>query len=119
MFRLTADEFEDLRYQIGASKGGRGGRRYLPYAFTEHGAIMAANALNSRRAVEASVLVVRAFVRLRQTLAVHRELAGMLAKLERRVDTHDRAIRGLMAAIRQLVEPLPEPPKPRIGFHRP
>jgi phage regulator Rha-like protein len=119
MFRLTAEEFKGLRYQIGTSKESRGGRRYMPYAFTEHGAIMAANVLNSRRAVEVSVLVVRAFVRLRQTLAAHRDLAAILEKLEKRVDTHDKAIREIMAVIRQLMEPLPEPPKARIGFHRP
>ena len=79
---------------------------------------MAAYVLNSRRAVEASVLVVRAFVRLRHTLAAHRELGVMLAKLESRVDTHDKVIREVMAAIRQLMEPPTEPPKPRIGFHR-
>ena len=90
--------------------------RYLPYAFTEHGAIMAANVLNSRRAVHASVYVVRAFVRLRQVLATHRDLAEKLAELERRIGTHDWAIRELMTAIRQLMEPPPDKPKERIGF---
>jgi hypothetical protein len=79
---------------------------------------MAANVLNSRRAVEASVYVVRAFVRLRQTLAAHRELAHKLSELERRVGSHDAMIRELVTAIRQLTEPPPaEPPKDRIGFH--
>lgn len=90
-----------------------------PYAFTEHGAIMAANVLNSERAVQASVLVVRAFVRLRQVLATHRELAEKVAELDRRLGGHDDAIRGLMTAIRQLMEPPSEPPKERIGFRPP
>ena len=79
---------------------------------------MAANVLNSRRAVEASVYVVRAFVRLRQVLATHKELAHKLAELERRVGTHDAAIRELVIAIRRLAEPPPGPPRPRIGFRR-
>lgn len=91
--------------------------RHLPYAFTEHGAIMAANVLNSRRAVEASVLVVRAFVRLRQAVGARRKLAGKLAELERRLDTHDEAIHEIMAAIHQLMDPPEGPPKGRIGFH--
>lgn len=88
-----------------------------PYAFTEHGAVMAANVLNSDRAVQASVLVVRVFIRLRQILASHRELAEKVAELDRRLEGHDDAIRGLMTAIRQLMAPQPEPSKDRIGFH--
>jgi len=87
-----------------------------PYVFTEHGAIMAANVLNSSRAVRASVLIVRAFVRLRQMLTTHRELAQKLAELEQRIGTHDEAIRKLMTAIRQLTEP-PQPKRRQIGFH--
>jgi len=89
----------------------------LPMAFTEHGAIMAANVLNSPQAVRASVLVVRAFVRLRRLLAANHELAGKLAELEGRVGTHDKAIQGIMKAIRELMEAPPDPPKERIGFH--
>lgn len=117
MFQLTSKEFTHLRSQFVTSSSW-GGRRYRPYAFTEHGAIMAANTLNSQRAVQASVLVVRAFVRLRQMLATHRELSGKLAELERKIGTHDEAIRELMTAIRQLMEPPAEPRKERIGFHR-
>jgi hypothetical protein len=80
---------------------------------------MAANVLNSRRAVKASVLVVRAFIRLRQSLVAHRELATKLAELESRLGTHDVAIRSILAAIHQLMEPLEDdPPKERIGFGR-
>ena len=81
-FRLSQSEYDSLRSQFVISKG-RGGRRYLPYAFTEHGAIMAANVLNSKQAVQMSVLVVRAFVKLRETLATHKELVDKLSELER------------------------------------
>jgi hypothetical protein len=82
-----------------------GGRRTAPYAFTEHGAIMAATVLNSPRAVEVSVYVVRAFVRLREMIAANKELAKKLQELERRLDTHDQAITEIMHAIRQLMAP--------------
>jgi phage regulator Rha-like protein len=87
-----------------------------PYAFTEHGAIMAANVLNSERAIEASVYVVRAFVKLREMLASHKELAGKLKELEERLDSHDHDIRALVAAIRQLMTP-PAKQKREIGFN--
>jgi hypothetical protein len=87
----------------------------LPYAFTEHGAVMAASVLNSKRAVEVSVFVVRAFVRMSRMLASHRQLALKLAELEARVSTHDRSIQSLLAAIKLLMQP-PEPKKKRIGF---
>ena len=91
--------------------------RNLPYAFTEHGAIMAASVLNTPRAIEVSVYVVRAFVKLRELLSTHKELAGKLAELERKVGSHDATIQSLVAAIRRLMEPPPAPPRPRIGFH--
>ena len=116
LFRLTSDEVESLRSQIATSNVGRGGRRYLPYAFTEHGAFMAASVLNSPRAVEVSVFVVRAFVKLRQLVLAHKELAGKLDQLERKVGSHDEAIKQLVAAIRQLMAP-PDPPKKEMGFH--
>ncbi|HXF75083.1 MAG TPA: ORF6N domain-containing protein, partial [Methylomirabilota bacterium] len=85
-FQMTREEYDSLRSQIATLERGRGRhRKYLPWVFTEHGAIMAANVLNSRRAVEASVYVVRAFVRLRRAVASHKELARKLAELERRV----------------------------------
>jgi hypothetical protein len=90
-----------------------------PYAFTEHGAIMAATILNSPRAVEVSVFVVRAFVKLRELVATHKELARKLTELEQRVAVHDEAIGQLIEAIRQLMAPPPEPERRRkIGFGR-
>ena len=94
---------------------GHGGRRKLPLVFTEHGAIMAANVLNSDRAVQASVYVVRAFVKLREFLSSHKEMGHKLKELERRLDSHDGDIRNLVAAIRQLMAP-PSPPPKKIGF---
>jgi hypothetical protein len=120
MFRLSETEHAALRSQIATSIRGRGGRRYLPYVFTEHGAIMAATILNSPRATEMSVFIVRAFVELREALATHKELAKRLDELEsrlgRKLATHDQAISGILEAIRQLMAP-PEPAKKRrIGF---
>jgi hypothetical protein len=115
MFQLSAVETESLRSQFATSSGGHGGRRYRPHAFTEHGAVMLASVLNSKIAVEASVQVVRAFVRLRQILATHKELAAKLADLETRIETHDENITALFEAIRQLMEPPARPRKP-IGF---
>lgn len=89
----------------------------LPNAFTEHGAIMVASVLNTKRAIQVSVFVVRAFVKLREMLSAHKELAHKLAELERKLQNHDESIRSLVVAIRQLMAPPePEPPKKRIGF---
>ena len=115
MFQLTAEETDALRYQTGTSKG-RGGRRYLPYVITEHGAVMLASVLNSPTAVAASVQVVKAFVRLRELLETNRALAGKLAELERKVGQHDQNIRAIFDAIRQLMAPPPENRKPPIGY---
>ena len=90
----------------------------LPNAFTEHGAIMVASVLNTQRAIQVSVFVVRAFVKLREMLSTHKELAHKLAVLERKMENHDESIRSLVAAIRQLMAPQePEPPKKRIGLN--
>jgi hypothetical protein len=119
MFRLTQPEWQALRSQIATLKSGRGQhRKYLPYAFTEHGAIMAATILNSPRAVEVSVFVVRAFVKLREFARTHKELAAKLDQLENKVGGHDDAIRQLVAAIRQLMALPPEPKRRKIGFQR-
>jgi len=105
VFQLTQEEFENLRSQSATSSRAHGGRRTPPYAFTEHGAIMAANVLNSQCAIEMSVFVVRAFVRLRGMLATHKELARKLDELEHKVGEHDEAIRALVTAIRELMSP--------------
>lgn len=117
-FRLTAEEGEALRSQFATSKPGRGGRRHAAYAFTEHGAIMAATVLNSETAVGMSVTVVRAFVQLRELLSTHRELAAKLAQLERKLEGHDVAIANLFEAIRQLLGAGEPGHKRKIGFHR-
>lgn len=114
-FQLTAKEFTSLRSQIVTSNT-RGGRRYLPWAFTEHGALMLASVLNSEIAIQASVRVVRAFVRLREMVAVNVQLASKLEDLERRLDSHDEAIVDLFAALKRLLEPTPKT-KREIGFH--
>jgi hypothetical protein len=123
-FQLTVDETTALRSQIVTSKG-RGGRRYLPYVFTEHGAIMAANVLNSKQATQMSVFVVRAFIKMRAVLSDNRELACKLAELEKklseRLDTHEQAILHLLRQMQDLlgsaIEPEPELKKKEIGFH--
>ena len=113
-FRLTQSEFESLRSQFVTLKRGQH-RKYLPHAFTEHGAIMAANVLNSKEAVQISVFVVRAFVRLRDTLATHKELAEKLNELERKVGTHGRAIVSILGTIGQMTEPAGKKAR-AIGF---
>ncbi|MGD1018323.1 MAG: ORF6N domain-containing protein [Verrucomicrobiia bacterium] len=131
VFRLTAEELEDIRSQtvttsdrsqivIGSQK--HRDPRYLPHAFTEHGAIMAATVLNSPQAVLMSVFVVRAFVRMRAALSVTRELARKLAALEKelkgRLDVHEAAIVTVLQRVMDIIDPpaLPEPPKKDIGF---
>src|SRR5947207_1260018 len=123
-FQLTAEELTNLRLQTAtsslrsqiATSKKHGGRRYLPWVFTEHGAIMLASVLNSDVAVQASVRVVRAFVRLREMVSGNAVLAAKLAELERRLDSHDEAIANLFEAIRQLLTP-PTKKKREIGFH--
>ena len=113
MFQLSQEEADSLRSQIVILKNGRGlHRKYLPYAFTEHGAIMAASVLNSPRAIEASVYVVRAFVKMREVLATHKELVRRLDEMEGKVD---RQFKVVFDAIRALMEPPPKP-KRRIGY---
>ncbi len=116
MFQLDEQEFAALRLQIATSNAGRGGRRYAPLAFTEHGAIMAATLLNSPRATELSVYVVRAFVELRGILASNRELAAKVHQLERKVSTHERNIAELVDSMGQLLAAPPPAPKRSIGF---
>jgi phage regulator Rha-like protein len=119
MFQLDDEEFAALRLQSATLKPGRGQhRKYLPHAFTEHGAIMAATLLNSERATDISVHVVRAFVEMRAMLATNREMSNKLHQLERKVAGHDASIAGLIDSMRQLLMP-PDPPKRPIGFVTP
>ena len=116
MFALTAEEWAGLRSQSVILKTGRGQhRKYLPYVFTEHGALMLASVLNSERAVQMSVLVTRAFVRLREFLATNKELAAQLRKLERRLDLTDEAVAELYGLIKKLTTPAASS-KRKIGF---
>jgi hypothetical protein len=114
-FQLTADESVSLRSQTVTSKKGRGGRRYVPWVFTEHGALMAATVLNSPRAVEMSVFVVRAFVRLREYVRGHAEISKRLDALERKVTGHDEDLREMFTALRALLTPSPRSRR-EIGF---
>lgn len=114
MFRLTAEEAAHLKSQFATSSGAWGGRRKLPNVFTEHGAVMLANVLRSRVAVEASIQVVRAFVQVREFALTHEELGRRLDELER---TYDAQFKVVFEAIRDLMEPRDLPHK-RIGFHR-
>jgi len=115
-FQLAPQEFVNLKSQF-ATSSLHGGKRKLPWVFTEHGALMLASVLNSPIAVAASVRVVRAFVLMREQMAAHKELAGKLADLEQRVGGHDTAIQDLFEAIRRLVEPPVPANRREIGFH--
>lgn len=115
-FRLNRHEFDGLISQIATSNVGRGGRRKLPYAFTEHGAIMVAGVLNSVQAVQISILVVRAFVQLRRMLVPYKELMARLRCLEETVGRHDEQITAIVDAIRLLMPPPEEPPTEPFGF---
>ncbi len=117
MFQLSAEEAAALRSQIATLKTGRGHHpKYRPYAFTEHGAIQAANVLNSARAIAMGVYVVRAFVKLRELLASNTALARKLDELERKYRRHDEAITAILSAIRELMEPAANPKRRGIGF---
>jgi hypothetical protein len=114
MFRLTPEDIANLRCQIGISSWG--GRRALPYAFTEQGVAMLSSVLSSERAVKVNIAIMRAFVKLRETLETNRELAKKFSELERRVGKHDEEIGAIIETIRQLMLPS-EKPRRQIGFH--
>jgi hypothetical protein len=116
MFQLTLDEANGiLSCQIGSLRWGQHAK-YPPYAFTPEGVAMLASVLRSPQAARINIAIMRAFVRLRQTLSLHKDLAHKLADLERKIETHDESIRTLFEAIRQLMAPSPVPKK-EIGFH--
>ena len=114
MFQLNRDEF--LRCQAGTSKKGRGGRRYMPYAFTEQGVGMLASVLRSERAAQVNIKIVRAFVKMRELLATNDEFRRKLNELEEKYDKHDKQFGGVFAAIRELMKAAEH--KPTLGFAR-
>ena len=136
MFQLTRAEAEGLRLQIGTSnesaalgipglrlqietsKAKRGGRRYLPYAFTEQGVAMLSSVLRSPRAVQVNMEIMRTFVRLRRVIGLNAELARRLDEIEKRVASHDEQFLHVIRAIRQFMEPPAAPKRRRIGFLR-
>jgi hypothetical protein len=117
LFQITKEEVQSLISQSAISKTGRGGRRSLPWAFTEHGALQAANILNSPAASAMSVYVIRAFIRLRDELAANAALEKRLAVIEKTLTAHDNTLRDVILKIRPLLLPPTEPNKRRIGFH--
>ena len=117
-FQLTAEEWMALRSQIATLNTGRGGhRKYVPYAFSEHGALMAANILSSPRAIAMSLYIIRAFVKMREDLAANAAILKRLAEIDKTLLLHDGALRDIYQKLRPLLEPPPAPPKPEIGFH--
>jgi hypothetical protein len=114
MFQLTTKEFENLKFHFGTSSWG--GTRKMPRVFTEQGVAMLSSVLNSRRAIQVNIAIMRTFVRLKTIISTHKELTHKLAELERKIDKHDKDIGLIFEAIRQLMEPPPEKPKRLIGF---
>ena len=115
MFQLTADEAEALRFHFGSLRRGQH-FKYLPQVFSQEGVAMLSSVLRSPRAVQVNIAIMRVFVRLRETLALHKELAHKLAELERKIEGHDTSIRTLFDAIRELATP-PARPRREIGYH--
>ena len=115
MFQLSAEESEGLRSQIATSKKGRGGRRFLPFAFTEQGVAMLSTVLNSERAIKVNIEIIRVFVRLRRLVSSQQEMVRRLDELEGGVHKHDEEICSIFQAIRELVD-APAPDQKRIGF---
>jgi phage regulator Rha-like protein len=117
MFQLTPEDLENLlRSQFATSNVGRGGRRYQPYAFTEHGVAMLSSVLSSKRAVALNILIIRAFVRLREYLMTHHDLARKLEDVERTQQEHGSHIQHIYDCIERLLEPPPDPSRRPMGF---
>jgi len=116
-FQLEPQEFANLRSQFATSSKTHGGNRYAPFAFTEHGALMAANIISSQEAINMSVHVVRAFVRLRQLMVNHKALSAQLAALESRVGAHDGQLAAIVETIRRLTTPDAPTHGRKMGFH--
>jgi hypothetical protein len=113
MFRLSTQEVQNLRFQFGISRSG--GRRALPYVFTEQGIATLSSVLNSDRAIRVNIAIMRVFVKLRQTLETNGELTQNFSELEQRVGKHDEEIAAILEAIRRLMAP-PKKPRREIGF---
>jgi phage regulator Rha-like protein len=118
MFQLTAEEDASLRFQIGISNTLRGGRRYAPFAFTEHGVLMLSSVLKSERAAHMNVHIVRVFVRLREMLATHKDLAHKMLELERQQKEHGQQLTAVYTIVKRLMEPPKRRARP-IGFKAP
>jgi adenylyl- and sulfurtransferase ThiI len=117
MFQLTAEDAKSLRFQIGTSKKGRGGSRYLPYGFTEQGIAMLSGVLNSPRAIQANIQIMRTFTRLRELLATNELIRQKIEELEKKCERHDKQFRIVFDAIKELLDaPRPKQKKP-VGFH--
>jgi hypothetical protein len=116
MFQLTKEETGSLLLRIARAKTGRGGRQTSPYAFTEQGVSMLSSVLRSKRAIQVNIAIMRAFVKLREILATHKDVAHKLAEIERTQEEHSEHISEIWQTIQKLIEP-PEKPKRRIGFH--
>jgi hypothetical protein len=115
VFVLTREEVRNLTFQFGISRWG--GRRHLPYAFTEQGVAMLSSVLNSERAIQVNIAIMRTFVKLRELILSHKELAEKIEELERKYQLHETDIQVIFKAIKKLLEPPPEPPKPRFGLN--
>jgi|SRR3989338_7199118 len=114
MFQLTKDEEKTLSFQIGSLKRGQH-PKYLPYVFTEQGVAMLSSVLRSKRAIQVNIAIMRVFVRIKEMISTHKELAHKLSELERKIEKHDEEIRSIFEAIRQLMAP-PEGKRRIIGF---
>ena len=118
MFQLTREEADSLKFQIGMSnQSGRGGRRYLPYVFTEQGVAMLSSVLSSKRAIQVNIAIIRAFVKLREILSTHKKLAHKLQELEKKIENQGEKIYTIFEAINSLMAP-PGKKKRKIGFKR-
>jgi hypothetical protein len=115
MFQLTNQEFESLRSQFAISKKGRGGRRYAPFAFTEHGVLMLSSVLNSERAIQVNIQIMRIYAKLRGMIMAHKDVLLQLEKLENRLDKHDEGFQIVFRHLRELLNP-PSEPRRKIGF---
>ena len=115
MYQLTREEITNLKFQFGTSSWG--GTRKPPYVFTEQGVAMLSGILHSKRAIQVNIAIMRAFIKLREVLLTHKELAQKLEELERKYQLHETDIQVIFEAIKKLIEPPDEPPKPRFGLN--